>query len=81
MQFNNPNIGHAILNFWLFCSLLVTLVLIRYQHSHEKIPSDNDLSGVPDGAHFHSLIYRRMISWAEAYEVKDTASYAKKPHL
>lgn len=32
---------------------------------------------LPDGAHFHSLIYRRLIRWAEVYEVKDTASYAK----
>ena len=33
--------------------------------------------GLPDGAHFHSLIYRRLIRWAEVYEVKDTVSYAK----
>lgn len=33
--------------------------------------------GLPDGAHFHSLIYRRLIRWAEVHEVKDTASYAK----
>jgi UDP-N-acetylmuramyl pentapeptide phosphotransferase/UDP-N-acetylglucosamine-1-phosphate transferase len=32
---------------------------------------------LPDGAHFHSLIYRRLIRWAEVHEVKDTASYAK----
>ncbi len=33
--------------------------------------------GLPDGAHFHSLIYRRLIRWAEVHKVKDTASYAK----
>jgi UDP-GlcNAc:undecaprenyl-phosphate/decaprenyl-phosphate GlcNAc-1-phosphate transferase len=33
--------------------------------------------GLPDGAHFHSLIYRRLIRWAEVHEVKESASYAK----
>jgi hypothetical protein len=33
--------------------------------------------GLPDGAYFHSLIYRRLIRWAEVHEVKDTASYPK----
>jgi UDP-N-acetylmuramyl pentapeptide phosphotransferase/UDP-N-acetylglucosamine-1-phosphate transferase len=33
--------------------------------------------GLPDGAHFHSLIYRRLIRWTEVHEVKDSASYAK----
>lgn len=33
--------------------------------------------GLPDGAHFHSLIYRRLIRWAEVHENKETASYAK----
>jgi UDP-N-acetylmuramyl pentapeptide phosphotransferase/UDP-N-acetylglucosamine-1-phosphate transferase len=33
--------------------------------------------GLADGAHFHSLIYRRLIRWAEVHEAKDTASYAK----
>jgi UDP-GlcNAc:undecaprenyl-phosphate GlcNAc-1-phosphate transferase len=33
--------------------------------------------GLPDGAHFHSLIYRRIIRWAEVHETKDIASYAK----
>ncbi len=33
--------------------------------------------GLPDGAHFHSLIYRRLIRWAEVHESKDSASYAK----
>lgn len=33
--------------------------------------------GLPDGAHFHSLIYRRVIRWAEVHESKETASYAK----
>ncbi len=33
--------------------------------------------GLPDGAHFHSLIYRRLIRWAEVHKFKDTASYAK----
>jgi UDP-N-acetylmuramyl pentapeptide phosphotransferase/UDP-N-acetylglucosamine-1-phosphate transferase len=32
---------------------------------------------LPDGAHFHSLIYRRVIRWAEVHESKETASYAK----
>jgi UDP-GlcNAc:undecaprenyl-phosphate/decaprenyl-phosphate GlcNAc-1-phosphate transferase len=29
---------------------------------------------LPDGAHFHSLIYRRVIRWAEVHESKETAS-------
>lgn len=33
--------------------------------------------GIPDGTHFHSLIYRRVIRWAEVYSPKETASYAK----
>ncbi len=33
--------------------------------------------GLPDGAHFHSLIYRRVIRWAEVHESKETTSYAK----
>jgi UDP-N-acetylmuramyl pentapeptide phosphotransferase/UDP-N-acetylglucosamine-1-phosphate transferase len=33
--------------------------------------------GLPDGTHFHSLIYRRVIRWAEVHESKETASYAK----
>jgi UDP-N-acetylmuramyl pentapeptide phosphotransferase/UDP-N-acetylglucosamine-1-phosphate transferase len=33
--------------------------------------------GLPDGAHFHSLIYRRLIRWAEVNPTKNTASYAK----
>jgi UDP-N-acetylmuramyl pentapeptide phosphotransferase/UDP-N-acetylglucosamine-1-phosphate transferase len=33
--------------------------------------------GLPDGAHFHSLIYRRLIRWAEVHETKNTASYSK----
>lgn len=33
--------------------------------------------GLPDGAHFHSLIYRRLIRWAEIHESKGTASYTK----
>lgn len=32
---------------------------------------------LPDGAHFHSLIYRRLIRWAEVHESKNSASYAK----
>ncbi len=32
---------------------------------------------LPDGAHFHSLIYRRVIRWAEVYESKETSSHAK----
>jgi UDP-N-acetylmuramyl pentapeptide phosphotransferase/UDP-N-acetylglucosamine-1-phosphate transferase len=31
---------------------------------------------IPDGAHFHSLIYRRLIRWAEVNASKETASYA-----
>jgi UDP-GlcNAc:undecaprenyl-phosphate GlcNAc-1-phosphate transferase len=30
-----------------------------------------------DGAHFHSLIYRRVIRWAEVHESKETSSYSK----
>ena len=33
--------------------------------------------GLQDGAHFHSMIYRRLIRWAEVHESKDSASYAK----
>jgi UDP-N-acetylmuramyl pentapeptide phosphotransferase/UDP-N-acetylglucosamine-1-phosphate transferase len=33
--------------------------------------------GLADGAHFHSLIYRRIIRWAEVHENKETASHAK----
>jgi UDP-N-acetylmuramyl pentapeptide phosphotransferase/UDP-N-acetylglucosamine-1-phosphate transferase len=33
--------------------------------------------GLPDGAHFHSLIYRRLIRWVEVGETKGTASYTK----
>jgi UDP-GlcNAc:undecaprenyl-phosphate/decaprenyl-phosphate GlcNAc-1-phosphate transferase len=33
--------------------------------------------GLPDGAHFHSLIYRRIIRWAEVKDSNETASYAK----
>jgi UDP-N-acetylmuramyl pentapeptide phosphotransferase/UDP-N-acetylglucosamine-1-phosphate transferase len=33
--------------------------------------------GLPDGAHFHSLIYRRVIRWAEVHESKESASYSK----
>ncbi len=33
--------------------------------------------GLPDGAHFHSLIYRRLIRWAEVHEIKESASYSK----
>ncbi len=32
---------------------------------------------LPDGAHFHSLIYRRIIRWAEANGSKDTAPFTK----
>jgi UDP-N-acetylmuramyl pentapeptide phosphotransferase/UDP-N-acetylglucosamine-1-phosphate transferase len=32
---------------------------------------------LPDGAHFHSLIYRRVIRWATLHESKETAFYAK----
>ncbi len=33
--------------------------------------------GLPDGAHFHSLIYRRVIRWAEVHKIKQTASHTK----
>jgi UDP-GlcNAc:undecaprenyl-phosphate GlcNAc-1-phosphate transferase len=33
--------------------------------------------GLPDGAHFHSLIYRRVIRWAEVHESKEIKSYTK----
>lgn len=29
--------------------------------------------GLPDGAHLHSLIYRRLIRWAEVYRIKNSA--------
>lgn len=32
---------------------------------------------LPDGAHFHSLIYRRIIRWAEVPNPKDVASFSK----
>lgn len=32
---------------------------------------------LPDGAHFHSLIYRRIIRWAGARNSKEAKSYAK----
>lgn len=32
--------------------------------------------GLPDGAHFHSLIYRRLIRWANVPQTRETASYA-----
>jgi UDP-N-acetylmuramyl pentapeptide phosphotransferase/UDP-N-acetylglucosamine-1-phosphate transferase len=32
---------------------------------------------LPDGAHFHSLIYRRVIRWAEVNKTKVITSYAK----
>jgi len=37
--------------------------------------------GLPDGAHFHSLIYRRMIRWAEVSESQETASFAKNARV
>jgi UDP-GlcNAc:undecaprenyl-phosphate GlcNAc-1-phosphate transferase len=39
-----------------FCSLLVTLALIRNQHLHEKISSDYDLSGPQK---FHTYVVPR----------------------
>lgn len=33
--------------------------------------------GLPDAAHFHSLIYRRVIRWAEVHKSSETASYTK----
>ncbi len=33
--------------------------------------------GLPDGAHFHSLLYRRVIRWAEVPAFKETSLYAK----
>jgi UDP-N-acetylmuramyl pentapeptide phosphotransferase/UDP-N-acetylglucosamine-1-phosphate transferase len=32
---------------------------------------------LPDGAHFHSLVYRRIIRWADAHKSNETISYAK----
>lgn len=32
--------------------------------------------GLPDGAHFHSLIYRRIIRWAKVHESKDTVLFS-----
>jgi UDP-GlcNAc:undecaprenyl-phosphate/decaprenyl-phosphate GlcNAc-1-phosphate transferase len=31
----------------------------------------------PDGTHFHSLIYRRVIRWTKAHKSRGTASYTK----
>ena len=33
--------------------------------------------GLPDGAHFHSLIYRRVIRWVDVPQSNGSASYAK----
>jgi len=33
--------------------------------------------GLPDGAHFHTLIYRRVIRWAKVHNSKDTTSFDK----
>lgn len=33
--------------------------------------------GLPDGAHFHSLIYRRLIRWAKVHATEDTISYTR----
>jgi UDP-N-acetylmuramyl pentapeptide phosphotransferase/UDP-N-acetylglucosamine-1-phosphate transferase len=49
-----------------------TLFTIWRRKVHQgKSPS------IADGAHFHSLIYRRVIRWAEVHESKETASYSK----
>lgn len=49
-----------------------TLFTIWRRRVHQgKNPS------LPDGAHFHSLIYRRIMRWAEVHESKKTASYVK----
>jgi UDP-GlcNAc:undecaprenyl-phosphate/decaprenyl-phosphate GlcNAc-1-phosphate transferase len=33
--------------------------------------------GLADGAHFHSLIYRRIIRWAEVHKIRETVSHTK----
>ncbi len=33
--------------------------------------------GLPDGAHFHSLIYRRVILWARVHEANEISSHLK----
>jgi hypothetical protein len=43
---------------------------------HRKVHQGKN-PGLPDGAHFHLLIYRRLIQWEEVQETKETASYAK----
>jgi UDP-N-acetylmuramyl pentapeptide phosphotransferase/UDP-N-acetylglucosamine-1-phosphate transferase len=49
-----------------------TLFTIWRRRVHQgKNPS------LPDAAHFHSLIYRRLIRWTEAQEIKKSTSYAK----
>jgi UDP-N-acetylmuramyl pentapeptide phosphotransferase/UDP-N-acetylglucosamine-1-phosphate transferase len=49
-----------------------TLFTIWRRKVHQgKSPS------LADGAHFHSLIYRRIIRWAEVHESKDTAPHFK----
>jgi UDP-N-acetylmuramyl pentapeptide phosphotransferase/UDP-N-acetylglucosamine-1-phosphate transferase len=37
-----------------FCSLLISLGLIRYQHLHETVSSDYDFSG-PQKFHTHAV--------------------------
>jgi hypothetical protein len=54
------------------CPIFETLFTIWRRKVHQgKNPV------LPDDAHFHSLIYRRLICWGEVHETKETVSYAK----
>ena len=57
MQCKIYNKHMDFLIFAFFISLLVTLGLVRYQHLHEKISSDHDLSGPQK---FHTLAVPRI---------------------
>lgn len=55
-----------------FYPIFETLFTIWRRRVHQgKNPS------LPDGAHFHSLIYRRVIRWAEAPKSKKNLTYIK----
>jgi len=47
------NVGLLVLAF--LSSLVTTLVSIRYQHLHERVSSDHDLSG-PQKFHTHAVL-------------------------
>ncbi len=68
----NPNVSPWFALLVNAYPIFETLFTIWRRKVHQgKNPS------LPDGAHFHSLIYRRLIRWAEVHKVKDTDSHAK----